>query len=252
MPSIFQIKKSAWQTMLETLISDFTIYAPIQKQSTLDYQVLSKEEIPHIVYNSPKPVSPLKIFFLPIKENVVKKAPPGRPTIIIGCPSCDLHAIDILDEIYLNEPFIDTYYKLRRENTILIGMDCHELLPPCHCTSYGIPPCPNKHADILLSAIDDEIIMASNTKKGTQLTNHLQNSSTPSEEILNRLHSTRENIEEESESASDGWVKYVLAGAIAIILIMTIVIFKQIKSSSWQNIYYVIRLNNSFKIKQEV
>jgi len=183
--------------MLETLIFDYTIYAPLQIQNTLDYQLLSSEDIPHIIYNTPKPVSPLKIFFLPIKENVVRQPPAFRPGIIIGCPACDLQAIDILDKIYLNEPFTDTYYKQRRENTILIGTDCHSQLPHCHCTTYGITPCPDKHADILLSAIDDELILVPKTEKGIQLTEQLKELSSPSEEILSRLRITRNTIEKE-------------------------------------------------------
>jgi sulfhydrogenase subunit beta (sulfur reductase) len=62
----------------------------------------------------------------------------------MGIPACDLAALDILDEIYLEKDYTDIYYRDRRQNSILIGTDCHSILENCHCTSYDINPVPGK------------------------------------------------------------------------------------------------------------
>jgi hypothetical protein len=119
-----------------------------------DFQLIDEKLIDQIVYNTPRPTTPLKTFFLPVKENVVKTLPEVPPRIILGIPSCDLAALDMLDAIYLDEPYIDPYYRQKRENTLLIGTDCSSLLDHCHCTVYGIKPYPFKNHDIALSNLD--------------------------------------------------------------------------------------------------
>jgi len=75
----------------------------------------------------------------------------------------------MLDSIYLEEPYIDPCYQKKRENTILIGTDCHSLNEHCHCTSYGIPPYPSKNHDISLSVEGEKVWITTNTEKGIQL-----------------------------------------------------------------------------------
>jgi sulfhydrogenase subunit beta (sulfur reductase) len=104
---------------------------------------------------------------------VVKTGPAETQRIILGIPSCDLAALDILDNIYLEEPYIDPFYRQKREDTILIGTDCFSLLEHCHCNVYGIQPYPVKNHDIALSLIDNKVIITTHSDKGTQLLNTL-------------------------------------------------------------------------------
>lgn len=151
------------------MLKDFILYAPTADHGIQDYRVVSEEVIDRIVYNSPKPTTPLKTFFLPVKENVVRGVQEVPRRIILGVPSCDLAALDMLDAIYLDEPFIDPYYRRRREHTLLIGTDCHSLLDHCHCTAYGIQPYPIKNHDMALSLKDDKVFLAINSEKGSRL-----------------------------------------------------------------------------------
>jgi len=158
----------SWQEVLAELMGDFRVYAPFRNEITLDYQFISKETIPSIIYNTPIPVTPLKMFFLPVKENVTREVDASEKNVIIGVPSCDLHALDILDEIYLNEPFIDSFYEQRRKNTFLIGTDCFSILPHCHCTTYGITAYPAKNHDIGLAVLNEEVFLTIKTSKGNE------------------------------------------------------------------------------------
>ncbi|MBI9060524.1 MAG: 4Fe-4S dicluster domain-containing protein [Marinilabiliaceae bacterium] len=194
MNGVSHIKKQAWHDFLTSLIDAYQIYAPIQKFNTLDYQHLTVEDIPNITYNLPKPITPLKIFFLPVKENVGAELSNSKPSIIIGCPACDLHALDILDEIYLKEPFTDPFYQQKRAQTILIGTDCHATQEHCHCTTYGIDPIPDKHADLLLSVMEDNVILEIKSQKGEALINNLSTTNAPSNKLINKLTTLRETV----------------------------------------------------------
>ena len=169
MKNSFLITKEGWDKVLASLLKDFIVYAPTLEDGVQDFQLIDENIIDQIVYNTPKPTTPLKTFFLPVKENVVKTLPEVPQRIILGVPSCDLAALDMLDAIYLDEPYIDPYYRQKREDTILIGTDCYSLLDHCHCTVYGIQPFPFKNHDIALSILEDKVFVTINSEKGSRL-----------------------------------------------------------------------------------
>jgi hypothetical protein len=61
------IPKHEWDERLTQLVSSLDLYAPVENDFSCDYVKLDVETIPEITYNKPKPVTPLKNFFLPIK-----------------------------------------------------------------------------------------------------------------------------------------------------------------------------------------
>lgn len=167
------LPKADWEKALYNLVVQYNLYAPIQYNGHQDYELIHQDNIAGIIYNIPKPVTPLKKFFLPIKENVVNFETPAKKQVIMGIPSCDLTGVNILDEIYLDEEFVDPTYKKNRDNSILIGTDCHSTLEHCHCTTYGVSPTPTDNHDITLSTWEDTIYLNVNTEKGKEFINEL-------------------------------------------------------------------------------
>jgi formate hydrogenlyase subunit 6/NADH:ubiquinone oxidoreductase subunit I len=64
-------------------------------------------------------------------------APPARPTVIFGVHTCDLHAIQLLDEVFASG-CADSHYLDRRRQTLIVSVEC---LTPCDehsfCKSMG-------------------------------------------------------------------------------------------------------------------
>lgn len=169
MARYYQLETEAWNSALAGVIESYRVFAPLQGIKNLDYGLIGREQIPRIVYNTPKPVIPLKTFFIPVKENVVLDPDEIHPTIIMGVPACDLAALDILDKFYLDEHFPDIYYARRRRETILIGNDCHSTAKNCHCTSYSLNPYPEKHRDISINFADGHAVLNACSEKGEKL-----------------------------------------------------------------------------------
>jgi len=162
-----------WSEVLSLVCQQYEIFAPIQKKF-LDYVLITPENASKIVYNKARPTTPLKSFFFPVKENVTLDTKPKK-RIILGVPSCDLHALNLLDTIFLDEEFQDIYYKQHRENTIIIGADCHSLLETCHCTTYGIQPKPQNNYDVRLNLLDSKLVLEPATKKGEEFLEKIKN-----------------------------------------------------------------------------
>lgn len=169
MENFYSILTSEWNRAIENLNQQYDIYAPISTGETIDYELMDADHISEAIYNIPKPTTPLKTFFLPVKENVTIHHPSEKIKIITGVPNCDLQALRILDEIYLDKDALDTSYGDKREKTILIGTSCFSTQEHCHCTSYGCKPYPKSVCDISLAEVDKNIHLEVFSKKGEEL-----------------------------------------------------------------------------------
>ncbi len=160
------IKKEEWEKAIEQLLVSHNIFAVINDGSGIDYEHVTPGNIKFISYNRPKPATPLKTFFLPVKENVTSGPSMKKRRIIIGAPNCDAQGLKILDEIYLDRDFHDNYYKDKRDNTVIISTDCFEKQEHCHCISYGIKPWAEEVADLSVISVNDLIIFRIISEKG--------------------------------------------------------------------------------------
>lgn len=160
------IKKEEWDKTLEQLLLSYTIFASVENEFGLDYELIRPMDIARISYNKPKPVTPLKSFFLPVKENVTSVIVDEKPRIILGIPNCDIEGLCLLDEIYLDIEFNDVYYRKRRENTLLIASDCFGIQENCHCLSYNIKPYSSKVADLAVINLNGTIVLRMLSGKG--------------------------------------------------------------------------------------
>jgi len=199
MRSQFLLTRKHWDEAIFTFFNEFNVYAPIQKWDFIDYMLIDEKNLNAVIYNHPKPATPLKSFFLPVKQNVNLKQE-KRDKIIMGVPACDLKGLELLDEIYLDKDLPDTVYQYQREHTILIGTDCHQILEHCHCTTYGTDPFPNSMQDLTLNSIDDMIILQSFTEKGEKLLskiNGYNKTTEPPQDILDTINQSRKSIVDE-------------------------------------------------------
>ncbi|MEN8227136.1 MAG: 4Fe-4S dicluster domain-containing protein [Bacteroidota bacterium] len=160
------IPKHEWDERLMQLLSSFELYAPVKNEFSCDYAIVDSDTIPEIVYNHPKPVTPLKKFFLPVKENMTSGSSAPKPVVILGAPNCDVMALAFLDKIYLDQEYCDPAYRKRRENTTLISADCLSIQEHCHCTSYGIEPRGNEYSDLSLALVNEHVIVTTHSDKG--------------------------------------------------------------------------------------
>ncbi len=210
---IYNVNKSTWISILSSLLSQYSIYAPFRFDHCLEYSSVTKNNLNDIVYNQPKPSSPLKTFFLPVKENVINPSRGKNKRMIMGIPACDLSALSILDEIYLDHNYIDPNYSFYRENTLLIGCDCHSINEHCHCTSYGFHPYPTDNSDIILSQIEEKILLLPRSDKGKAfLEDYLKDYERESTEENKKLQELRESIEKQLKEINNDLPDYGQTG----------------------------------------
>lgn len=205
------IDKEEWDKALEQLLVSYRIIASMENEFGQDYEEVRPGNISGITYNKPKPATPLKTFFLPVRENVSGEDFPEKPIIIIGVPNCDIEGASLLDEIYLNGEFNDPFYRKRRENTIIIGSDCFGIQEHCHCLSYNIKPWSVSGADLAVIRIGDKVVFRVISKKGEDLMMsviHIQPlTDTSVTETIEKEHGITESLLKESNKGLPDYIR---------------------------------------------
>ena len=210
-----KLSKSAWDMILNQLLEEFEMYAPFTFEDNIEYSIVSSDNTDQITYNCPKPSSPLKTFFLPFRENVFMTKGSKKERIILGPPSCDLSGLSILDEIYLDKEYIDPNYAYHREHTLLIGFDCHVVNAHCHCNAYGFSPVPHEHADLVVSLLEDNLLISVISEKGKEFhDNYLKECQPPTDQERKALSEVRAQVIKELESLNHDLPDYTQTGKI--------------------------------------
>ncbi|MFI3271039.1 MAG: 4Fe-4S dicluster domain-containing protein [Pseudomonadota bacterium] len=96
----------------------------------------------------------------------IDDAPKAEPTILFGCRPCDARGFAVLDKPYLEGPFLDPYYKARRDLLTVVTYACPSTGPTCFCHWFDNGPDSTKGADAILTPIDGGYVLEPVNEKG--------------------------------------------------------------------------------------
>ena len=77
------------------------------------------------------------------------------PLAFFGMRSCELHAIEIQDRVFLEGAYVEQDYAARRENAFVVAVNCFEPAGTCFCVSMGTGPKAEAGYDLALTEILD-------------------------------------------------------------------------------------------------
>ncbi len=66
---------------------------------------------------------------------------------------CDIRALEILDRVFMNPQFCASNYRQRRENLLIVAVNCGQAARTCFCTSMGSGPKAEGGFDLCLTEI---------------------------------------------------------------------------------------------------
>ena len=90
----------------------------------------------------------------------------------LGVRSCELHAIEIQDKVFMGK-FVDPGYKIRREQSFIVAVNCSVAGGTCFCVSMNTGPKATKGFDLALTEIiqgaDHYFTVEVGTEKGAEI-----------------------------------------------------------------------------------
>ncbi len=100
--------------------------------------------------------------------------PPPRPLAIIGARACDLAALAIFDRHFLQNGEPDPQYHRRRENLLLVAVNCSHPAATCFCAATGDGPQVQAFHDLVLSELAQGFVVGIGSERGEMLVSALQ------------------------------------------------------------------------------
>ena len=83
-------------------------------------------------------------------------APVSEKFAFIGVRACELHAIAIQDRVFLEGPYVDKAYGVRRQDAFIVATNCSVAGGTCFCVSMGTGPKAQSGFDLALTEIIDD------------------------------------------------------------------------------------------------
>jgi len=158
------IKKTDLLAFLSELGDKYDVFAPARKNGAVSFEPLSSTE--EVVLDYPNSLRTPKEFFFPqsevlfsfggTEEETDKPAPDVKPRVLFGVRPCDAKSLTLLDKVFDQEDYQDTYYIEKRKGTTFIGLSCANPQSTCFCTSVAGGPFDKEGLDILVTELAEE------------------------------------------------------------------------------------------------
>ncbi len=97
----------------------------------------------------------------------------GQKYAFLGVRSCELHAIEIQDKVFMKGEYVDPIYKTLREKALIIAVNCGQAGGTCFCVSMKAGPKAISGFDISLTEIingeDHRFLVEVGSEKGAEI-----------------------------------------------------------------------------------
>jgi len=84
---------------------------------------------------------------------IVPEPQESKKYALVGVRACELHAIAIQDEVFMNGRYVDSGYKSRRDNLFVVAVNCGHAGGTCFCASMNTGPKVGSGHDLALTEI---------------------------------------------------------------------------------------------------
>ena len=163
------IPKKEVPQFLDSLIEmGFEVIAPVKTEQGTNFSVLEKGSEVELEGRTKYPP---KKFFMPDGETIfrydlekekVKTENKVGKRILFGVRPCDVQGLMALDKVFLEK---DPYYRKKRENTIIMALNCSESGENCFCQSMGTDRLQEGY-DLLMSETKNNLVLEDSGERG--------------------------------------------------------------------------------------
>jgi len=169
------IKKENLDSFLLKAGEHYEVYAPKSREDYTILDVFGEGDTVAISHRSTR--TPLKSLFLPQSEKlfsfrgseIVDNKADDKPRLIFGSHPCDAVSLMMLDRVFDDTMYPDTYYLNKRERSTIFTLACYKSEPSCFCTAVGGSPAGTDGSDLIGTLLGDRCYVEVLTEKGTRL-----------------------------------------------------------------------------------
>ena len=91
------------------------------------------------------------------------------PLALLGVRACELAALAVQDRTFMGGSYVDPIYRRRREQAIIIAVECTQAASTCFCTSMETGPECRSGFDLALTELPDGFTLRVGSDRGARL-----------------------------------------------------------------------------------
>lgn len=99
--------------------------------------------------------------------------PNTKPTAIFGVRACDLAALKLQDQHFLQQTYIDPYYEKRRTACFIVAVNCSHPAETCFCASTNDGPSVDSGFDLSLTELETGFLITPGSQSAETIINSL-------------------------------------------------------------------------------
>lgn len=193
--SLWVIGKEEMAPLVTKMKGDYRVVGPVAKGGKFAFGEIEDPADLRLDYDTS--ILPPKKYLQPQVERMMTFTRTGKPTVetvieapptvILGVHTCDLKGMQVLDEAF-SQGYPDAHYLRRRENTLLVGIEC---LEPCDehsfCKSMGTLTASNGY-DLHLTDLGESYAVNVGSERGAALMEKYDSSRQATEADMQQLN----------------------------------------------------------------
>ena len=163
-------------TVFSKIAEEAKLYIPVDGDNGANYEEWKSGTVMSDALNT---VRSAKDFFFSQTENLMEFKTSGKEIevidtrdemedfVVFGVRACDVKSFDILDRVFLVEPY-DSFYANRREHGVIVSMACTRPVETCFCQTFDIDAA-SPEGDIACWKTETDVYFKAITEKGEAL-----------------------------------------------------------------------------------
>lgn len=171
-----RMKSGLLDELLEGLRASGTVWAPVERDDGLFSLEIVDDDIARARPDALRTIVPFKKILLKPRFTMLRSETgqattsctdnDAGPQVLFGAHACDIHALKILDLLYLSG-YPDPYYRRNREQLVVVGFGCWPD-DKCFCESLGTSTADDGF-DLFLTRLEDGFQVVVGTSVGDDI-----------------------------------------------------------------------------------
>jgi ferredoxin len=164
---------------VKKLKTRFEVFGPVAKWNGPEFMFAPIDAVEDLRLDYDTTIlPPHKKYFHPTKETLFTFADsvnitgegekPECRQLLLGVHACDVNALLSLDRVFL-DTYPDLYYKVRRENTVIVALNCTSPCKDAFCSSFNTGPGVDHGFNLVLTDIGEQFLVEVGSSQGQEL-----------------------------------------------------------------------------------
>jgi len=162
--------------LLSFLIERFDVYGPVAKGKQVVFGSIHQPGDLRLDYVTTI-LPPKKFFYAPFETVfhfhrelgiTAQQGISDRGKVLFGIHPCDVAALGLLDRV-MEGGYNDTVYQAKRQQTLIVALNCNSAGEHCFCTSFGTGPEATRGFDLAITNLGERFLLEAGTPVGAEM-----------------------------------------------------------------------------------